>query len=81
VAKRVRLFLVVLVAVMAPVYAAVNPDVKIPPDTDGGGTCATSCSFKCNDGSWSSIACLPNECAKCYCNGYQAPVLATPKCV
>lgn len=45
---------------------------------NGGGTHQTTCGVQCSDGSWSSIACNPNEAASCTCTG--SPLLANPSC-
>lgn len=49
---------------------------------DNGGNCngghQTTCGVQCGDGSWSSIACNPNEAASCTCSG--EPLQANPSC-
>jgi hypothetical protein len=80
--RKVSLLALALALLTLPLClsAAVEPSIKIPPG-DGGGTgggCVTSCAVECSDGSWSSIGCLSDECAKCTCSG--SPVLANPRC-
>ena len=73
--KKLKLILVLTIAVAAP-SMAFNQDLG----TDSGsGSAGGSCSRQCRDGSMSGIACLPGQTAYCTCGG--SPVQANPHCV
>ena len=71
----VGLLLVMAFVLPASRSSAANGGGDQPPFGDSNGT---TCANKCDDGSWSSIACLDNEMAVCSCTG--SPLQANPYC-
>jgi len=67
---KVKLLLLGLVLVLSSLpLSAWTKD----PGTGGGTSCSSSCARQCANGYWSSIGCLPGQCAYCPCGNPPYP--------